>query len=241
MRARASIEAVVVDGRTTIVGLRSEPPLVVRETTDAVYLVGAAAGPLGGDDLRIDVNVDDGAQLTVRSAAATLAHPGPRGGRSHLAAVFTVGQGATLRWRPEPLVSVRGSDHTVDTTVTLRSESSFVMQDELVLGRDNESSGRVRSRLRLQRDGAPLLSHDLDVGGDAPGWTSAAVLGSARAVVSIVVVGRDAPTEARSLVDREAGARAAWLPLAPRAAVLLALAPGLRAARAAAAALTSPG
>jgi urease accessory protein len=226
MRARASITATALDGRSRITGLRSEPPLVVRETADAVYLVGAAAGPLGGDELRVEVRVGDGAHLTVRSAAATLAQPGPAGGRSRLTASFTVGAGASLRWRPEPLVSVRGSDHAI-----------LIMQDELVLGRDQEDSGRVRSRLRIERGGTPLLTHDLDVGGDAPGWSSATVLGSARAVVSIVVVGADAPTEARTLVDRDTGVRAAWLPLAPGAAVLLALAPGLRAARAAAAAL----
>ncbi len=230
----------MVAGRTRIVGLRSEPPLVVRETADAVYLVGAAAGPLGGDELRVDVVVGDGARLTVRSAAATLAHPGPSGERSRMRATFTVGEGASLRWRPEPLLSVRGSDHTVETTVVLAAGSAFIMQDEIVLGRDQEEGGRVRSRLRVERDGLPLLTHDLDIGGDAPGWSSAAVLGSARAVVSIVVVGVDAPTVARTLVDCAADARAAWLPLAPGAAVLLALAPGLRAARAAAAALGPP-
>jgi urease accessory protein len=98
----------------------------------------------------------------------------------------------------------------------------------------------VRTRLRIERGGAPLLTHDLDVGGDAPGWSSAAVLGDARAAVSIVVVGPDAPTDARTIIDRDAGARAAWLPLAPGAAVLLAIAPGLRSARAAAAALAPP-
>ncbi len=237
MRARASITAAAFDGRSRITGLRSDPPLVVRETADAVYLVGAAAGPLGGDKLRVEVSVGDGARLTVRSAAATLAQPGPEGGRSRLTASFSVGAGGSLRWRPEPLVSVRGSDHTIDTTVVLGESASLIMQDELVLGRDHEESGRVRSRLRIERGGTPLLAHDLDVGGDAPGWSSAAVLGSARAVVSIVLVGADAPTEARTLVDRDTGVRAAWLPLAPGAAVLLALAPGLRAARAAAAAL----
>ena len=213
---------------------------MVRETADAVYLVGAAAGPLGGDDLRIDVTVGDGARLTVRSAAATMAQPGPLGGRSHLAMAFTVGRGASLRWRPEPLVSVRGSDHTIDTTVVLDPAATLIMQDEIVLGRDHEDSGRVRSRLRIERNGIALLTHELDVGADAPSWSTAAILGTARAVVSIVVVGIDAPTEARTIVDRDADARAAWLPLAPGAAVLLAIAPGLRAARAAAAALAPP-
>jgi urease accessory protein len=235
MRARASIHATFADGRTRLVGMRSDPPLVVRETPDAVYLVGAAAGPLGCDELRLDVTVDDGATLAVRSAAATLAHPGPHGGRSYLHSRFDIGAAAHLTWRPEPLVSVRGSDHTIDTTVVAKDDATLVLCEEIVLGRDHEASGRVRSRIRVERGGRVVLTHELDVGADAPGWDSAAVLGSARAVVSMVMLGADAPTDAMSRVDPSTGARAAWLPLASGAAVLLSIAPGLRAARRAAA------
>jgi urease accessory protein len=57
--------------------LRSQAPLVLRPTPDAVYLVSAAGGPVGGDrlDLRIEVRAD--ATLRLRTVAASVALPAP--------------------------------------------------------------------------------------------------------------------------------------------------------------------
>lgn len=215
----------------------------MRSTPDALYLVGGAAGPLGGDDLALDVVVGCGARLAVRSAAATLAQPGPDSLSSSAALRFVVGDGATLDWRPEPLVSVRGSDHLVDTTVSLSGAARLNLVDELVLGRAGEASGRLRVRCRVTRDGATLLAHDLDLGPGSPGWDGAAMMGGARALISVLRVGPDAPTSASVITDAADGSRAAWMPLAPQAALLLAVGPTLLSARrlAAASAMRSLG
>ena len=231
MRAHASARAEFVGGRTRLVELRSEAPLVVRSTADALYLVGGAGGPLGGDELTLAIAVGDRACLAVRSAAATLAQPGPRSEPSRMTMHFTVGCGAALDWQPEPLVSVRGSDHLLDTNVSLSRSARLRLVDELVLGRVGEAPGRIRVRCRVTRDGASLLAHDLDLGAGSPGWDSAAMMGDARAFVSVLVVGPDAPTTACVVAAAAEGSRAAWLPLAPDAALLIALAPTLLAAR----------
>jgi len=87
MRATARITAVADGGRTRLVTLRSEPPILVRRTGPRhadgeveVHLVGGAAGPLGGDRLRVEVTVGPGARLCVRTVAASLALPGPGAG-----------------------------------------------------------------------------------------------------------------------------------------------------------------
>jgi urease accessory protein len=87
MRAEARIVA-EADGRggTRLAVLRGESPLLPRRTGPrtgdevTVHLVGGAAGPLRGDDLRLDVEVGPGARLEVRSVAAQLALPGRRPG-----------------------------------------------------------------------------------------------------------------------------------------------------------------
>lgn len=237
MRARASIVADARDGVTLLVALRSEAPLVVRQTEDAVYLVGAAAGPLGGDELSVDVRVGAGATLIVRSAAATLAHPGRHGERSVLHTTLDVGDGASLVFRPEPLISVRGSDHTACTEVRAHGRASVRLHEDVVLGRHDEPGGRVRTRLRVVLDGESVLVHELDVGGDAPGWASGAVIGDARVVTSTLVIGADAPDEPRVFVDRAAGSAAAWLPMRHGVAMRQALGPTLAAARRAAEAI----
>jgi urease accessory protein len=203
----------------------------MRETADALFLVGGAAGPLGGDELDLRVDVEAGAELRVRSAAATLAQPGPHGDASHTRTTLSVGIGGFLEWEPEPLVSVRGSHHVIDTVVHLAEEARLDLVEELVLGRWQEPSGRVTSRLRVDRDGAPLVAHDLDLGGDAVGWSSAAVLApDVRAVRTELHVGppADAPR-----VHLDGPVRAASFPLADDVTLVVALAPTVPAVRAA--------
>src|ERR1700721_2043243 len=71
-RNRVSAEAAIVasldaaSGITRLPVLRSQVPLVLRRTPDAVYLVGGAAGPLGGDVLSLSITVGPGAFLRVR-------------------------------------------------------------------------------------------------------------------------------------------------------------------------------
>ena len=68
MRAVARVVA-EPDGRggTRLARLRSQAPLILRGTPESVYLVGGAGGPLGGDDLTIEIDVRPGAELTVRA------------------------------------------------------------------------------------------------------------------------------------------------------------------------------
>jgi urease accessory protein len=231
VRAHASARAELIDGRTRLVELRSEAPLVLRSTPRSLYLVGGAAGPLGGDELALDVAVGGGACLSVRSAAATLVQPGARPSPSRSVFHFDVGSAASLDWHPEPLVSVRGSDHVVETAVELASSARLRLVDEVVLGRVGERPGRLRLRCRVERDGVALLAHDLDLGTGAEGWDSAAVMGNARALVSILYVGPDAPATASVRTDAAGESRAAWMPLAPDAALFLAVGPTLLAAR----------
>jgi len=50
VRASATLVAEPgADGATRLPVLRSQAPLILRQTPEAVYLVGGAAGPLGGD------------------------------------------------------------------------------------------------------------------------------------------------------------------------------------------------
>jgi urease accessory protein len=203
VRARARIVA-AADGRggTRLVELYGEAPLLPRQTgprqTGAgeirageigareVHLVGGAAGPLGGDELRIEIEVQDGAELTVRTVAATLALPGR--GPSTLELIVRVGEHASLRWLPEPLVAVAGCDHRTVSTVDISRTARLQWREELVLGRHGEAPGDLRASLRVRRDAVPLLAQELAVGPHAVGFDGAAVLGGARAVGTVLVV-----------------------------------------------------
>lgn len=189
MRAVARVVA-EPDGRggTRLARLRSEAPLVLRATPEAVYLVGGAGGPLGGDDLAVEIEVGPGADLTVRSAAASVAQPGHRPGPSRLRVRADVGAGGTLRWMPEPLVAAAGCDHRMDATLDVAGTGRVVWWEELVLGRHRQPSGTLTSRLHVDVDGAPLLRHEVGLGPGYPHAAGPAIVGAARAVGSVLLV-----------------------------------------------------
>ncbi|QBI19733.1 urease accessory protein UreD [Egibacter rhizosphaerae] len=182
-------------GRTRIVERRSDPPLVLRPTPEAVHLVGGTAGPLGGDDLALDVEVGPGARLTVRTVAASLVYPGT--GPSRLAVTARVDRGGHLDWAPEPTVAIAGCDHEASASIDLAEDATLRWSEQLVLGRSGEAGGRVRSTLWADLAGSPLLRHALDVGGDAP--DGPAITAGARAIGNLLVVGPEAAP-----LDREA-------------------------------------
>lgn len=179
-------------GRTRLSRLRSDGPLALRESGGAVYLVGAGAGPLGGDDLELTVDVGAGACLDIRSAAASLVLPGRRPAVSRLTVRARVGAGARLVFAPEPAIAVAGCDHRAFADVGLGEGAELVWQEEIVLGRHGERPGRYVSRFDVTASGVPLLRHELRVDDDA---TSAAVLGDAKAVGTVLLAGKNLAPE----------------------------------------------
>jgi urease accessory protein len=170
--------------------LYGEPPLLPRRTgPNEVHFVGGAAGPLGGDRLRIDVCVRAGASLVVRSVAATIAYPGRDGALSQLDVHATVEAGGRLEWRPEPLIAVARCNHRSTSTVDLGAGATLIWRDELVCGRHGEGPGDVCLLTAVHLENRPLYVHELAVGPSAPGWSGAAVLGGARVHASTIYVG----------------------------------------------------
>jgi urease accessory protein len=186
--ARLRVEA-DGSGAPRLAVLRSEPPLLLRPTgPDTVHLIGGAAGPLGGDRLRIEVSVGPGASLTVRAAAASLALPGPDGAPSRLEISASVAAGGRLSWLPEPLIAATGCRHTTQATINVAAGANLLWRDELRCGRHGEQSGDVRLVTRLRAGDAEIYEHELAVGPDAPGWSGPAVLAGARSIGTLLIV-----------------------------------------------------
>ncbi|WP_327712314.1 urease accessory protein UreD [Streptomyces sp. NBC_00464] len=196
VRADARITA-VRDGRgvTTLPVLESDGPLALRRTraalpgTARVTVVGAMSAPLGGDRLAVEVRAGQGARLTVDSAAATVALPGPEDVPAHYGIALNVEEGAELNWLPEQLISAHGSELLMTTTVELAPTARLMLREEQVLGRHGEATGTLLSRLTVRRCGRPLLDQQLAYGPGAPGgWDGPAVLGGHRAIGQLLVV-----------------------------------------------------
>jgi urease accessory protein len=234
MRATARVVAVAGTGgggATRLAVLRSEPPLLLRRTGPAqVHLVGGAAGPLGGDHLRLDVEVGAGARLCLRTVAASIALPNHGGDPSRMEIHASVAAGGRLTWLPEPLIAAAGCRHVTVSTVELAAGAALQWRDELVCGRHGEPSGDVRLGTAVHLAGRPLCQHELAVGPSAPGWSGAAVLGGAGAVGSLLLVNPEWTEHGRP-PPRVLGDSAAFMPLAGPAALAMATAadlPGVR-------------
>jgi len=228
MRARARLVAVAEAGRTRLATVRGEAPLLIRRTgtpggTAQVHLVGGAAGPLGGDQLTLEIDVGPGASLSVRTVAASVALPGPAGATSRVAVVARVAAGGRLAWLPEPLVAASRCRHTATGRVTLAEGAALVWRDELVCGRYGEAPGDVTVALAVTYGGQLLLRQELSIGPAAPGWDGPAVLDGARATGSLLRV--DPAWTAAPPAPATLSPTAAALPLAGPAVLTTATGP----------------
>lgn len=233
MRAHAGIDVARRPGggdiRTRIRRLRSEGPIVLRPTREAlpawadrwrippgaaasVRVAAGAAGPIGGDRWRLDVRVGEGATLLLGSVAATLVLPGVHRDESISEVNISVGAGGTLVWLPGIQIAAQHCRHSTLTRIDLAEGARLYAREEFQLGRHGEPPGDFRQRLRVTSEGSAVYDQEFVVGPDAPGWGSAAVTGGRHALGSIVIV--DPDQDALELL------RAAGIPPCPDTAVL---------------------
>ncbi|MDH6228112.1 urease accessory protein [Streptomyces sp. MJP52] len=231
VRAHARIEA-RPDGRgsTALPVLAGEGPLALRRTRGStagearVTVVGAMSGPLGGDRFLLEADVAAHARLRVGSAAATIALPGQGKDPARHETRLRVAADAALRWEPEPLISVRGSDLEVRTRAEVAEGGRLLLREEQVLGRHGEPSGSLTSRLTLRVGGRLVLDQELACGPGAPGgWDGPAVLGGHRAVGQLLLVRPEFAT--RPPEPRLLGGTASLTPLPGPAVLVTAVAP----------------
>ncbi len=223
--------------RTQVSTWHAEAPLLLKATRQKepepwpqlteparVSLTAGAAGPIGGDAYRLDVEVGAHSTLVLTDVSPTLLLPGP--GSDPPPSSYTirvdVRQHATLIWLAEPLIAANGCNHAHDIRVDLHPSARLVMREELLVGRHREGGGAVRQRISVHRAGQPLHRQDLSVGRGAIGYDGPAVLDSAQAVGSVLIV--DPQWEDKPPREWVISPGAALLPLAGPAVLITAAA-----------------
>lgn len=192
------------------------------------WIVTSATHPVPGDHHVLKVATGVGCCAEMRSLGAVVAgrpegRPAqgcPADGRpdpnrpaesgetvgSSLTVNATVASDAMLTWVPDPGLATEGCDHRHDSLVQLASSARLLWRDEFMVGRRCEGrAGTWRSRLRVARDGWPVVSSELAVGTGSPLWGSPAVLNGARAVSFMVVVDPGQPSDAWSSARARTG------------------------------------
>lgn len=136
---------------------------------DTVHMIGTAATPLGGDELRIEINVGAGARLSVFSVAASVALPSRDQRESFAEWVFHVEDGGQLTFDPEPMIVASDAIHHTSTSVVFASTSSLMFRERVQIGRTSERAGRWSSTMRTEIDGRPHLRHRVELGSGTVG------------------------------------------------------------------------
>lgn len=188
MKAHARLVAAVDNGRTVLRELKSMAPLTLvprrqRGPGAVVHLVNSATAPLGGDELRLEIRVEAGAELKLSGVAATLALPGLREVPSLSTVDVVVADGGSFEYLPEPTVVTARANHTAVLSAELAEETRFRTREVLVLGREGERPGRLTSTVQVVRGGVPALRQTQTIG-DGPLDTSLAVLAGNRVLLT---------------------------------------------------------
>jgi urease accessory protein len=161
------------EGRNVVSDLRSMAPITLvphrsrvrsANAPALVHLVSSVTAPLGGDDLELDVVVEEGAHLVLRGVAATLALPGHLPGGSRARVRIEVGSKASVQFVPEPTVVTARARHEAELVVELAASALLRTREVVVLGRAGERPGSLTSTVRVRRDGGPLLNQSLRIG-----------------------------------------------------------------------------
>jgi len=146
-------------GRTRIVERSHRGPLVIQRPFYPegdpchVYLVHPPGGVVGGDELRIDAQVDVGAHALITTPAATKFYRCDGRGSSQTQELRAAG--ATLEWLPQESIFYRGADVRTATRVQLDADSRFIGWEIACLGLpargEHFDAGSLRLDLEIWR------------------------------------------------------------------------------------------
>lgn len=183
-------------------------------------VVDSPSSPAPGDRLGLKVTVGVGCCAEVRSAAPTITRgDGVASGAaaSSVQVRATVASDAMLTWRLEPGIATGGRQHRVDALFELAGSARLLWRDEFLLAdtADESPTGTWASRVRVVRDGWPVVCRELAVGAGSPLWESPAVIEGARAVSAMVVVDPEPDADSwRTTRATDSSATGVSLPLA---------------------------
>jgi urease accessory protein len=200
---------VAVDGATVCQRRSQLGPLAVQRpftpegpAVSHVTLLHPPGGLVGGDRLRVGVDVGPGAHAVITTPAAAK-HYRSAGLPARQEQRFVVAPGGALEWLPHETILFDGAISELRTRVELGAGARFVGLDLVCFGlparAERFQRGRCRQRLELWRGDQPLVLERGDFDGGAP--VHAARWGLAGAPVIGTLLAAPAPATGREIDD----------------------------------------
>lgn len=154
------------EDRTFIAHRLHKGPLVIQKPfypegeVCHVYLLHPPGGVVGGDQLRLDVEVNTQGHALVTTPAAGKFYRSD-GRTASLTQRLKVEAGSTLEWLPQETILFSACEVNMQTIVQLESGAAFIGWEILCLGRpaSNErfDQGHARQHFEIWRDNKPLM------------------------------------------------------------------------------------
>ncbi|NOI74311.1 urease accessory protein UreD [Vibrio coralliilyticus] len=150
--------------------LAIQRPLYPEGKACHTYLLHPPGGVVGGDTLRIDTQVAQGAHVLVTTPGATKFYRSEQR-YAHQQQVLTVESGGLLQWLPQENIFFPDAHARLDTQIHLEKDAQFVGWEMHCFGRPalNEgfSSGHLVGKTEIYRQGKKILTEGLNIrGGD---------------------------------------------------------------------------
>lgn len=208
-RGLARVVARLRDGQSVLSEVRHEGALRLLfprhrgGALDAV-LLNTAGGLTGGDLLRVHATAEVAAALTLATQAAERAYRARPGERAAVSVALRLADNARIDWLPQETILYDGAALDRRLRVDLPESAVALIVEPLILGRmamgEVVQAASLTDRWEIRRDGSLIFADALRLtGGLAALMDRAGVGGGARAMATILYLGRDAAGRRASL------------------------------------------
>lgn len=163
---------------------------------EAVFL-NTSGGLTGGDTLRFALDLGPHQHLTATTQTAERAYASISGA-AQVEVTASLGEGAHLDWLPQETIVFQTAHLQRSTTVHLTGSATCLMLEMLVLGRhamrETTTTAHLCDARRVNRDGVPVWADTLLLTPETLAPARPALLGEARALAVLTLVGAQAQT-----------------------------------------------
>ncbi|MGN1392512.1 MAG: urease accessory protein UreD [Succinivibrionaceae bacterium] len=173
--ARLDLEFKKIRERNVMTNCSHYGPLVVQkvfypELTSHVYILHPPGGIAGGDNLAINVSLDDSAQVLLTTPGSAKFYRTESKKNSCLNQTFEIGDNAELEIMPAPNIFFKGTNTKLSTKIYLHGNGKFFYRDISVLGNPLKeidfSDSFFRNSLFVYRDDNLILHEVTRVNGN---------------------------------------------------------------------------
>jgi urease accessory protein len=115
------------------------------------YILHPPGGVVGGDELLIDVSLDEGAHALLTTPGATKFYRS-LGAKADQTQRFNIGKYACLEWLPQETIFFPGANAGLNTEIQLDTEASYIGWEVHCLGRPTNNEAFTSGKLLLSVD-----------------------------------------------------------------------------------------